>query len=168
MDNLLQPRLGAAAAAHESAWRSKLGLGLAFLGLVFAGLVLSLVGRSLIDQFGNVAPVILILAGPPLLVVSVIAFRQGLSKFRTLWNQLTWWHWLWLLLLVSNFVFRTRDIGSAQESPLDAAAAFRVSLVGIIAFSLLVRLVLRRPAWLQSLFTGLVGIVTCFALVFII
>jgi O-antigen ligase len=168
MDNLLQPRVGGATAAHESAWRSKLGLGLAFLGLVFAGLVLSLVGRSLIDQFGNVAPFILILGGPPLLVVSVIAFRQGLSKFRTLWNQLTWWHWLWLLLLVSNFVFRTRDIGSAQESPLDAAAAFRVSLVGIIAFSLLVRLVLRRPAWLQSLFTGLVGIVTCFALVCIL
>jgi len=157
-----------AGGARESAWRSKMGLVLVFVGLVLAGLILTFVGQSLIARFGNIAPFVLVLAGPPVLVISAIAFRQGLSKFRTLWRQLTWWHWLWLLLLVSNFVFRTRDIGAAQESPLDAAAIFRVSLVGIIAFSLLVRLVLRRPAWLQSLFSGLPGIVTAFALVCIL
>jgi O-antigen ligase len=170
MDNLLQPRVGGAAAgaAQESVWRSKLGLCLAFVGLVFAGLVLSLVGRSLVDRFGSTATIILILAAPPILVVSVIAFRQFLSKFRTLRKQLTWWHWLWLIMVVSNFVFRTRDIGSVQENPLDAAAVFRVGLVGITAFSLLVRLVLRRPNWLESLFRGLVGIVAVFALVCIL
>jgi hypothetical protein len=161
-------RRAGAGAARKSAWRSKMVLVLVFVGLVLAGLILTFVGQSLIARFGNIAPFVLILAGPPVLIVSAIAFRQGLSKFRTLWRQLTWWHWLWLLLLVSNFVFRTRNIGAAQESPLDAAAMFRVSLVGMIAFSLLVRLVLRRPAWLQSLFSGLTGIVTTFALVCIL
>jgi O-antigen ligase len=164
----VSPGAVAPAPAHGSTWRSRAGLSLAFLGLVFAGLILSLVGRNLIDRFGGTATIVLILAAPPILVVSVIAFRQCLTKFRTLRMQLTWWHWLWLVMVASNFVFRTRDISTVQENPLDAAAIYRVALVGITALALLIRLVLRRPNWLGSLFHGLPGIVAVFALICIL
>jgi O-antigen ligase len=159
------PQPSLSVAARESAWRSRAGLSLAFLGLVLAGLLLSLVGRSVIDRIGELPTFILILALPPILVLSLVAYRQCVSKFHALRKQLTWWHWLWLIMVASNFVFRTRDIGTVQENPLDLAAAYRISLVGITAFTLIVRLVLRRPPWLQSLFRGLVGIMAVFALV---
>jgi exopolysaccharide production protein ExoQ len=144
--------------------RRGLGFYLAFGVAVCAGLVLSLIGRSLIDHFGSVATFGLILAGPPILVLVVMGMRNSVSKFRTLWQQVTWWHWLWFVLLASNFVFRTRDIQSIQENPLDAAAIYRISLVGITAFSLMVRLALRRPLWMESLFRGIVGVMAVYAL----
>jgi O-antigen ligase len=159
---------GAMVDARESAWRSKPGVCLAFMGLVVAGLLLSLVGRRVIDRYGILPTFVLVLAGPPLLLALIPAFRQCLSKIHTLRKQLTWWHWLWLVMVASNFVFRTRDIGTVQENPLDLAAAYRISLVGITAFLLLVRLVLRRPPWMQSLFRGLVGIMAVFALLCVV
>jgi O-antigen ligase len=162
---ILQPTVKERGGTSDSAWRSKTTLAVIFLGLLLAGLVFAFIGQSLIDRFGNIAPFVLILAGPPVLFVSVIAFRQCARKFRTLRNQLTWWHWLWLTMVASNFVFRTRDIGTVQENPLDAAAAYRVALVGVTALALLIRLALKRPNWLGSLFRGLVGIVAVFALV---
>jgi O-antigen ligase len=163
----LQPILKAvsAEAAHESPWRSRAGLGIVFLGLVLVGLIVSAAGRNLADRFGGPAVFLLILVCPVLLIGSVVAFRQGLSKFRTFRMQLTWWHWLWLVIVASNFVFRTRDFESAEQQPLDLAAIYRISLVGITAFLLTVRLVLKRPNWLGSLFRGLVGIMAAFALI---
>lgn len=163
--SFLQPSAGSTDTAQPAAWRSKAGLSLVFLGLVLAGLILSVVGRNLIDRFGSTATFVLILAGPPLLIALFLVFRQCIGKFHVLRKQLTWWHWLWLIMVVSNFVFRTRDIETVQSNPLDTAAVFRVSLVGITAFSLLVRLVLKRPNWMGSLFQGLVGIVAVFSLV---
>ena len=162
-----QPRVGglSAAAARESSWRSRIGLGLAFLGLVMVGLILSVVGRGLIDRFNSPAVFFLIFAVPLVAVGSLLAFRQGVTKFRTLRKQLTWWHALWLVIVASNFVFRTRDFESVQQQPLDLAAIYRISLVGITAFFLVVRLVLKRPNWLGSLFSGLVGIMAAFAMV---
>ena len=162
---ILQPTVTESGRAIDSPWCSKTTLAIICAGLVLAGLVFAFIGQSLIDRFGNIAPFVLILAGPPVWFVSVIAFRQGVRKFRTLRSQLTWWHWLWLIMVASNFVFRTRDIGTVQENPLDAAAAYRVVLVGITALALLIRLVLKRPNWLDSLFRGLVGIVAIFAFV---
>lgn len=136
-----------------------------FFVLLAAGLLLSVVGRSLIDRFGSSTTFVLILAGPPLLIVTILAFRRSLSKAREMWNQLTWWHWLWLIMVASNFVFRTRDIETVHQNPLDTAAVYRVSMVGITAFVLILRLVLRRPPWMRSLFQGLVGLVAVFACV---
>jgi O-antigen ligase len=150
---------------QPSARRPGTGLYLAFLLVVLAGLVFTVVGRNLISHFGSTATFALILAGPPFLIVLVLGLRQFPRRFRALWKQLTWWHGLWFVLLASNFVFRTRDIQSIQENPLDAAALYRVSLVGITAFALMVRLALRRPPWMGSLFRGMVGVMTVFALI---
>ncbi len=164
--SISHPRVGGPdVVARGSAWRSRAGLSLAFVGMVFAGLVVSVIGRSVADRIGGPATFFLILALPPLLVLSFIAYRQGIGKFHTLRKQLTWWHWLWLILVASNFVFRTRDIGTVEQNPLDLAAAYRISMVGITAFLLSVRLVLRRPAWIGSLFRGLIGVMAVFALV---
>lgn len=164
--SISHPRVGGPdVVARGSAWRSRAGLSLAFVGMVLAGLFVSVIGRSVADRIGGPATFFLILALPPLLVLSFIAYRQGIAKFHTLRKQLTWWHWLWLILVASNFVFRTRDIGTVEQNPLDLAAAYRISMVGITAFLLSVRLVLRRPAWIGSLFRGLIGVMAVFALV---
>jgi O-antigen ligase len=147
-----------------TARRSKAAVYLAFAGLLILGLFLTLVSRSVSERYGGVAALVLIIGGPLFLIFSLASFRQCVSKFREFRKQLTWWHWLWLILTASNFVFRTRDIETVSENPLDAAAIYRVSLVGLTAFFLVIRLVLRRPAWLSSLFRGLVGIVGVFAL----
>lgn len=150
---------------REAAWPSRAGLFLAFLVLVPLGLLLSLAGRNLIGRFGGPVTVVLFLSGPPGVVLFALGFRQALSKFRTLRKKLTGWHGLWLLLLVSGFVIRTRDIGAVREGPLDTAAIFRVSLVAITGLVLMVCLALKRPSWLGSLFRGLVGVMAVFALV---
>ena len=168
--SFIQPSLGAlgAEAAHESPRRSRVAIGFVFLGLVLVGGIASVAGRSLIDRFGGPTVFLLILVCPVLLIGSVLSCRQGLIKFRSFRIQLTWWHWLWLIIIASNFVFRTRDFESAEQQPLDLAAFYRISLVGITAFLLTVRLVLKRPNWLASLFRGLVGILGVFALICIL
>jgi len=167
---LVQPSMERAPSGNvrEPIWRSKAVLVLGFVGLVVAGVVVSFVGRGLIDRYGSLAVFGLIFVGPPLFVLGVMGLRQCAEKYRVFRQQMTWWHWLWLIMVASNFVFRTRDIGSVQENPLDAWAAYRIGLVGITAFVLLIRLVLKRPHWMGSLFHGLPGVVATFALICIL
>jgi|HubBroStandDraft_6_1064221.scaffolds.fasta_scaffold00009_93 hypothetical protein len=148
-----------------TAWSPAVRLSLAFLGFLLLGLVLSFVGAQFLDRLGHPASFVLILAGPPLVFLFVAGARQGLAEVPAFWRKLTWWHGLWFLLLASSFVFRTRDVESVQSNPLDTAAIFRVCLVGTTALILIVRLTLRRPPWLGSLFSGLVGVMALFALV---
>jgi len=146
-------------------WSPALYLALAFLGFLVLGVAFSFVGAQFLDHFGHPAIFAMILGGPPFAVLLIVGVRQALARVPAFWSKLTWWHGLWLVLLASSFVFRTRDIESVQSNPLDTAALFRVCLVGFSAFVLLVRLTLRRPAWLGSLFSGTVGLMTMFALV---
>lgn len=164
---LVQPGMERAPSGgvREPIWRSKAVLVLGFVGLMVAGVIVSFVGRGLIDRYGGPAAFAVILGGPPILVLCVIGLRQGIAKYRIFRQQMTWWHWLWLLMVASNFVFRTRDFESAQQEPLDIAAIYRIGLVGIIALTLTVRLVLKRPDWLYSMFSGLTGIMGAFGLV---
>ena len=167
---LVQPSMERApsGSVREPIWRSKAVLVLGFAALVVAGVVVSFVGRGLIDRYGSLAVFGLIFDGPPILVLGVIGLRQCAEKYRVFRRQMTWWHWLWLVMVASNFVFRTRDIGSVQENPLDAWAVYRIGLVGTTAFVLLIRLVLKRPNWMGSLFHGLPGVVATFALICIL
>jgi O-antigen ligase len=128
-------------------------------------LLLTVIGTYALGRFGAAATLALVLAGPPSAAVLALGLRQAIPKFRSLGKSLTWWHGLWLVLLVSGFVIRTRAIANVEQNPLDAAAILRVALVGITAFVLMVRLALRRPPWLGSLFRGLVGVMALFAFV---
>jgi O-antigen ligase len=164
---ILQPEMNAVQvrAMQPHASRSRAGLFLAFMALVVAGAVLGLAGQTLIGNLGTAGTFALILAGPFFTVAVGVGIWKSFGKFRILWKQLTWWHGLWLVMVVSNFVFRTRSIETVQQHPLDVAAAFRILLVGLTAFLLMVRLTLKRPPWLHSLFHGLIGIMAVFALV---
>jgi O-antigen ligase len=165
--SILEPEISAVEVPtmQPPASRSRWGLSLAFLGLVLAGAVLGLASQALIGRLGSLGAFTLILAGPLFLAAVGIGIWKSFGKFRALWKQLTWWHGLWLVMVVSNFVFRTRSIETVREQPLDFAAGFRIFLVGLTAFLLMVRLALKRPAWLGSLFRGLIGIMAVFALV---
>ena len=149
-------------ATREVTWHPRVGL---FLLLILLGLLLTMIGTYALGRFGAAAALALVLAGPPSAVALALGLRQAIPKFRRLCKSLTWWHGLWLVLLVSGFVFRTRAIADIEQNPLDTAAVFRVVLVGITALVLMVRLALRRPPWLGSFCRGLVGVMALFGLV---
>jgi O-antigen ligase len=145
-------------------WPGRVRYLLTFVFLVLLGIVFALAGSDLIHRFGIPAAIALVLVGPPVVVYLFWSLRRALSKFRVLWQKLRWYHALWLFVLASSFVIRVRNIGGLQNNPLDAAAIYRVALVGITALILVLRLVLRRTPWMSSLFRGLVGIMAVFAL----
>jgi O-antigen ligase len=110
------------------------------------------------------SPAAKILALSALLAVLVLpaALRQAAGRIGTLVRSLTWWQGLWLLLFLSDLVLRVRTDKNIRESPIDAAAFYRVALVGMTAAVLAIRLAVKRPPWLGSLFRGLVGALTCY------
>ena len=151
-------------ATREVTWHPRVGL---FLLLILLGLLLTMIGTYALGRFGAAAALALVLAGPPSAVALALGLRQAIPKFRRLCKSLTWWHGLWLVLLVSGFMIRTesRAVAQIEQNPVDAAAAFRVVLVGITGLVLMVRLALRRPPWLGSFCRGLVGVMALFGLV---
>ena len=88
-------------------------------------------------------------------VLTGSAAPAALAKSRALAARLRWWHWLWLLVFASGFVFRVRDIDMIQKTPLDAWAAWRVGLMGLVAVVLLSRLPRRQGDWVAGLVRGL-------------
>jgi O-antigen ligase len=105
---------------------------------------------------------ILALSAPLAVLVLSAALRQVAGRIGRLVRSLTWWQGLWLLLFLSDLVLRVRTDKNIRESPIDAAAFYRVALVGITAAVLAIRLAVKRPPWLGSLFRGLVGALTCY------
>ena len=111
---------------------------------------------------------LLLLFVPPAAIVSGFALVQSFQKFRELKKHLVWWHVLWLLTGLSSLVFRIRDIESIKDEPVDLWAVYRILLVGIVALVLLSRLLVKRPDWVPSLFRGLVGALSVYALISIV
>jgi O-antigen ligase len=101
---------------------------------------------------------------PVAALVVFAAFRKAVYKWGKFRGLLTSWHWLWFFVLASGFILRVRDSVNAREDPADAAALFRVALMGVVALALTARLAMKKPDWLGSLFTGLPGALTLFAL----
>jgi hypothetical protein len=118
----------------------------------------------LLERLGPLGACAAILVLPVIALVAFNGFRKAIHKWREFRGQLTSWHWLWFLVLVSGFVLRIRDSVNARQDPADAAALFRVALMGTVALALATRLALKKPDWLGSLFSGLPGALTLFAL----
>jgi O-antigen ligase len=95
------------------------------------------------------------LAGTLIVLLGISAAPTALAKGRTLLATARWWHWLWLLVFLSGLVFRIRDVDAAQDSPLDAWAAWRIGLMGLVAVVLLSRLRGGRTDWVAATFRGL-------------
>lgn len=91
-------------------------------------------------------------------------FRQAWQGTVEMVRSLQWWHWLWLIIFVSGLVFRKRTAVEGVEAPVDKAAAFRIVTVGFVGTVLLVKLFMRRVAWLSSTFRGVIGLLIWFDL----
>jgi O-antigen ligase len=129
------------------------------------GGVVSAPASILLDRFGIGLAAIGVITLPLALIVGYYAVSQSVARARALWAQMMWWHSLWLLIFLSSLVFRIREVSAARTDPLDLWAMIRV-LSQVLVFAVLaVKLVLRRPSWLGSLFRGPVGALATFAFV---
>ncbi len=150
--------------ANGKASASKAGLLLAICGFLVFGAVASWYAVPLAERFGSAQASAVLLLAPAVALLGVSSVRKALSKWRSFRAELRWWHWLWFFVLASGFIFRVRDASDARQDPADAAALFRVALIGTVALVLTARLALKKPDWLSSLFSGLPGAMALFAL----
>lgn len=97
-------------------------------------------------------------------VLAASAAPAALAKSRHLAAGLRWWHGLWLLVFVSGFTFRGRDIDAIHEAPVDFWAGWRIGLMGLVAVVLLSRLASRTSDWGAALLRGLPAGVVLYAL----
>lgn len=132
---------------------------------VLVGCLVTMGSFFAMGQLESLTPIALFLFAPLALCVLLHALPQVIRRWRMLRQQLTWWHALWLLLFLSSLVFRIRDVQSIKDEPIDLWAVYRIVLVGIVALVLLVRLVVMRTDWVPSLFRGLVGALSVYALI---
>jgi exopolysaccharide production protein ExoQ len=107
----------------------------------------------------------LFLGGVPLTIFMAVAVWEGIQCARRLFKELRWWHLLWFMLFVSFLSFRKRAASEAYSNPVDSAAGFRIVMVTAVGAILLFQLIMRRLNWLNSLITGIPGVLTWFALV---
>lgn len=96
------------------------------------------------------------------------ALPQAVASVARLRRRLVWWHGLWLLIFLSDLVFRIRDLKTVQDAPLDFWAGYRVALIAAAAFLLVMRLSIGRGYWLRSLCSGLPGALGLYAVVCVI
>jgi hypothetical protein len=128
-------------------------------------LTLGMVLTFIAQRFGVPAAFLSLLLIPLAVFAVPAAIRQAMGLSRALRVRLAWWHGLWLLLLLSGLIFRVRTSEAIEDAPVDTWAAYRITLVGIVALCLGVRLALRRTAWVGSLFRGLPGVLAAYVLV---
>jgi hypothetical protein len=134
------------------------GVGVSFLSYALA---LDLLTTALALVIG--IPLVLLL-----LWLTVQAFPTALANARILRQDWRWWHLLWFFLFAGMLVFRIRDSGAASANPFDANAILRIGLEAIVAAALLIRLILKKPQWLNDLFRGLVGAMAIYCVVCVI
>jgi O-antigen ligase len=125
------------------------------LGIVFVVLT---------DRFGNSAPAVIMLLFASVFALA-LSLPQAAASFRKLRKQFTWWHGLWLLVLLSGFQFRLRDTQAVADAAVDSWALYRISLMAITAFALGVRLALRRAPFTGYLRRGVVGMLTIYTII---
>jgi len=131
------------------------------------GMGMCFVLLSLLSYAGNNVAffaLMAVLAGPPLAIYGAVVARQVWAGEWTLVSNLKWWHWLWFVLFASGLVLRQRSATSVYTDPVDSAAVYRMFLVFLAAGWLLGVLFTRTLDWVESLFKGLVGCLTIFAL----
>jgi len=147
----------------DSRRRSPVWLLLLFVlvGFSIATLVSLLAGAK---PFGVLVAAVAILLAIPLIGLVIQAIPLGFAKARVLAQNWTWWHPLWFFIFFSMLVFRIRDVGAAKANPLDAYAMLRILPEAVVALTLIVRLILKKPNWLGSLFRGIPGAMAIYCL----
>ena len=136
-----------------------------FVLVALGAMALILTLSSSFSQIGPWELAALVGLGPVALIVGVFAVQQGIENMRSMAGKLVWWHWLWMLILLSTFVFRIRDAQVAANDPIDYWAVTRLVPEAIVGLSLAIRLLNRRSNWGKSLFQGLIGTLAVYGLV---
>src|ERR1700730_14813820 len=154
--------------------RSPRGPGWLLFCFVLVGLTVG-AGVSLLSYslgWGLLPTALAVIVAVPLFVLLLWlggqAAPQARANARLLSESWRWWHLLWFFLFAGMLVFRIRDSGAANSNPLDANAILRLGLEAIVAATLIIRLVLKKPQWLNSLFRGLVGAMAIYCVVCVV
>lgn len=135
------------------------------LAIIAGSLLLGILMAYVAYAYSGFGPVLVMLGIPVAVVVVLVALPSTKTKLIGLARKLTWWHLLWLLIYVSGMVLRfARDVQAARAEAVDSVAMFRIIPEVIVLAVLLVRLALRKPNWLGSLFRGVVGAMAFYAL----
>lgn len=144
--------------------RRSIGLLLAFVmvGFGIAVTVSMLAGSS---PFGVLAAAAGVLCAVPVVIIAIEAFPEALVQARVLFRNWTWWHPLWFFIFFSMLVFRIRDVSAAKADPLDAYAMLRVLPEAFVSIALIIRLILKKPNWLGTLFRGIPGALAIYCLI---
>ena len=116
-------------------------------------------------EYGVMIVAGVILAAIPTIALSIKAFPEGIASAKLLKQNWSWWHPLWFCLFISTLVFRIRDVGAASQNPLDGAAMLRVLPESLVSISLIIRLILKKPNWMGSLFRGIPGAMAIYCLI---
>jgi hypothetical protein len=127
------------------------------------GLLLSFLSYPLFARFG-LGAVVVVLAVPVLLAVSVRAVPEFVSGLRSLRRSFGWREWSWLLLFVSAATFEVRNVHETLAQPLNGWAVLRLGPEMIVAVILAWRIAGGKSS-LRYLFTGLPGRLAVFCLV---
>ena len=134
---------------HSAGWMLALFI---FVGFAIS-MAVSLLAGSM--PYGVLFVALGIIAAVPTIALLTRAVPQGLALARDFSKTWRWWHPLWFFIFFSMLVFRIRDVGAAASNPLDSYAMLRVLPEGFVSLSLIIRLILRKPNWLGSLFRGI-------------
>jgi uncharacterized membrane protein len=134
------------------------------LGFVLLGLPLSYLLFPVSERFGLVGATLIIVTVPFLVFIVVFALPHLLRGVLSMAEKFTWWHWLLLLLFVSNETFRVRSVQQAQAEPLDAWGALRIIPEVVVVTVLGLRVTFGQTS-LKQLFRGLPGVLVLFSVI---
>jgi O-antigen ligase len=132
-----------------------------FLGVGLSAIVSAFAGTS----HGILIAAAVILLAAPAVVLAMHAIPQGLAMARNLAHDWQWWNPLWFLIFFSTLVFRIRDVGEAQSTPIDSYAMLRLIPEALVSLALIIRLVLKKPNWLGTLFHGIPAAMMIYCLI---
>ena len=135
-----------------------------FVGFVLLGLPLSYLLFPVFERFGLVGALLIIVTAPFLVFIAILAIPRLLRGVRSTAEKFNWWHWLLLLLFVSNQTFRVRSLQLTQAEPLDAWAAVRIIPEVVVVIILGLRVTFGKTS-LKQLFTGLPGVLVLFSVI---
>jgi hypothetical protein len=106
--------------------------------------------------------IILIPAG---LILAWVGLRQGLRIWLELRRHLRWYHLIWMLMFVSDFVWQQRSAQATEADPLSPSTWARIGPELVIGFVLLFGLARKKIDWPKSLFQGLLNAIVVFCVI---
>jgi hypothetical protein len=102
---------------------------------------------------------------PAGLILAWVGLRQGLKGWLWVYHHLRWYHLIWLLMFLSDFVWETRSAQQTEADPLSPSTWARIGPELVIGFVLLLGLVRKKIDWPKSLFQGLLNAVVVFCVI---